>query len=112
MNKTQDIHENGTTSPNSPYNHNGNQVSNNHTRRTDNHRTEAGSKARGAEEVREAEEDKTDPGGNENLTTTGSQVIDTEAKDGRDTIREIPPQPRPAKNRTTTQTDQRERESR
>ena len=101
--KTQGTHKGGTINPYSLSNYNCNQDRNNHTSRIDNRRTETGSKAKGAEEG------KTDPKGNENLTTTASQIIDTEVKDSRNTIRDTPPRPLLVKSRTTTQTGQRER---
>ena len=101
--KTRGTHKGDTTSLYNLSNHNYNQDCNNHTSRTDNHRTEAGLEARGAGEG------KIDPEENENLTTTGSQVIDIEVKGSRNTIRETPPRPLLAKSRTTTQTGQRER---
>ena len=101
--RTQDTHKGGTINPHSLSNYNYNQDRNNHTNRIDNRRTETGSRAR------EVEEGKIDPKGNENLTTTASQVIDTEVKDSRNTIRDTPPRPLLARSRTITQTGQRER---
>ena len=101
--KTRDSRKEGTTNPHGLSNRNDNQDHNSLTSRTDNRHTETGLEARGAEEG------KIDPEENENLTTTGSQIIDIEVKGSRNTIRETPPRPLLAKSRTTTQTGQRER---
>ena len=103
--RTRDSRKEGTTNPYGLSNRNDNQDYNSLTSRTDNHHTETGLEARGAEEGR------IDPEENENLTTTEVvfQAIDIEAKGNRNTTRETSPRPLVAKSRTTTQTGQRER---
>ena len=108
--KTLDTHKGGTTNLYNLSNYNRNQDSNSHTSRTDNHRTEAGSKAKGAEEARGAEDGKINPKGDErDFTAAGPQIIDTEVRGSRTTTRGALPQPPSAKSRATTQTGQRGR---
>ena len=108
--KTQGTRRGGITNPHSPNRYDCNQICddqtcNNHTSRIDNSRPRTDTEAKGAVE------DEVDPEGNKNLTTTDSKIIDSEAKDNRDTIKDSPPQPRLVKSQTTTQTGQRERGS-
>ena len=108
--KTQGTRRDGITNPHSPNRYDSkqicdNQTCNNHTSRIDNSRSRTDTEAKGAVE------DEVDPEGNKNLTTTDSKIIDSEAKDNRDTIKDNPPQPRLVKSQTITQTGQRERGS-
>ena len=108
--KIQGMRRGGTTNPHNPNRYDRNQICdnqtcNNRTSRIDNSRPRTDTEAKGAVE------DEVDPEGNENLTTTDSKIIDSEAKDNRDTTKDNPPQPRLVKSQTTTQTGQRERGS-
>ena len=113
--KTQGTRRGGTTNPHNlnRYNRNrsdrnqicDNQTCNNRTSRIDDSRPRTDTEAKGAAE------DEVDPEGNENLITTDSKIIDSEANGNRDTIKDNPPQPRLVKSQTTTQTGQGERGS-
>ena len=113
--KTQGTRRDGIINPHSPNRYDSNQTCdnqtcNNHTSRIDNSRID-NSRSKTDTEAKGAVEDEVDPEGNENLTTTDSKIIDSEAKDNRDTTKDNPPQPRLVKSQTTTQTGQRERGS-
>ena len=103
--KTQGTRRGGTTNPHNPNRYDRNQICdnqtcNNRTSRIDDSRPRTDTEAKGAAE------DEVDPEGNENLITTDSKIIDSEANGNRDTIKDNPPQPRLVKSQTTTQTGQ------
>ena len=104
--KIQGTRRGGTTNPHNPNRYDRNQICdnqtcNNRTSRIDNSRPRMDTEAKGAVE------DEVDPEGNENLTTTDSKIIDSEANGNRDTTKDNPPQPRLVR----SQTDQEERGS-